>query len=173
MKRALLRAGLVAGALIMLTACGTVTSTLDSLGLGNAPSATAPATTSTPATTVVTSASESSAVSTAASAPAVQASTSEKVVFDLRAGYDAAFLVPASKYAAQPACGSGAPPAPFCADPAIVNALIKVDVDALAALNTLEDLVRNHPTWSAGSALDAAKKAIAAAETILTNHNIH
>jgi hypothetical protein len=129
----------------------------------------------------VTQADEMAPVAAAQSAPAVQAvvtpataTGAQKIIFDLRAAYDVAFLLPASVYAQEPRCGaSGAPSAPLCSDAGIVSSLQRADRDAKAALDAAEDQARNHPTLSADSAIALAKNAIAAAELILTNHNIH
>ncbi|MDA8232849.1 MAG: hypothetical protein M0006_16075 [Magnetospirillum sp.] len=91
-------------------------------------------------------------------------------VFELRAGYDAAVLVPVSHYAALPACPQ-ADNAP-CADPAVLGRLRKADAAAKAALDAAEDSVRNHPQTDSSAAIAAADAAVAAARTIVATQNL-
>jgi hypothetical protein len=100
-------------------------------------------------------------------------------VFGIRAGYDAAVLVPMSAYAQLPPCATApaAPPAagaaPVCADPNVLAQLAKADTAAKAALDAAEDVVRNHPELDSAAAIAAATDAITAATTILATYNIH
>lgn len=167
MTKHLARASVLIAALF-LASCGTFTNWLY-------PSAASTEQVQQPQTVVATGSSTASdAATTGTAATTAGSSTEAQVVFDARAGYDAVFLVPASKYASLPRCGtSGASPAPLCSDPKIVVMLQNADKAAKAALDAAEDLARNHPGLSIDAAMAAAKNSIAAAETILSTYNIH
>ena len=119
-----------------------------------APTAIAPATAATPA---------SSSLATA--------------VFDIRATYDSAFLVPASKYRALPLCG--APGATVvCANPDVVRKLQAADLAAKSALDLAEGIARGTTSSGLGggsfdAALAHASDLVSAAENLLVSFNIH
>jgi len=98
------------------------------------------------------------------------AETPPKTVFELRAAYDAAVLVPAARYAALPRCPQ--PNALACAEPGAVEQLRKADGAAQAALDAAEDVVRKHPELDATAATTAARDAITATQSILALYNI-
>lgn len=88
---------------------------------------------------------------------------SATTVFELRAGYDAAFLVPAANYRRMPLCEVA--PAP-CSERAIVEKLQQADLVAEVALDAAEDFVRNHPTLNASTVTSVAQAAVNAAIVI-------
>jgi hypothetical protein len=98
------------------------------------------------------------------------AQTPQGTVFDIRAAYDAAVLVPAANYASLPACPQASGQA--CADPSAVAQLRKADTAAKAALDAAEDVVRQNPTLDASAAISAAENAVTAVQTILATYNI-
>lgn len=93
-----------------------------------------------------------------------------RVVYELRADYDAAFLAPAAHYRSLPLCPTAAP---VCADPKAIAVLQKVDASAQVALDNAEDVVRNHPGLNADAAIAAAQDAVSAAEKTLAIWGIH
>ncbi len=107
------------------------------------------------------------------------ADTPATTVFEIRAGYDAAVLVPMSAYAQLPACPAAANAAPaagqapVCADAGVLAQLAKADTAAKAAMDAAEDVVRNHPNLDSAAATAAANDAIAAASAILATYGIH
>ncbi|HUC63444.1 MAG TPA: hypothetical protein VMF53_15970 [Alphaproteobacteria bacterium] len=100
--------------------------------------------------------------------------TPQQTVFDMRAAYDAAVLVPMTHYAALPTCATGvsATAAAPCKSASVLASLVKADTSAKAALDAAEDMVRNQPTLDATAAIAAATDAISAAEAIVTTYNI-
>lgn len=100
--------------------------------------------------------------------------TPQATVFDMRAAYDAAVLVPMVHYTALPACSATAPAtlAAPCKNPAVVAQLIKADTSAEAAFDAAENLVRTNPTLDATSAIAAVTAAVNVAETIVSTYNI-
>lgn len=91
-------------------------------------------------------------------------------VYELRAGYDAAFLAPAANYRRLGDCAVGVAStlAVPCAEPKIVAKLKAIDKQAVAALDSLEVFTRDHPgDLGINGLYDAAKLAIAQAMQVL------
>lgn len=87
-------------------------------------------------------------------------------VFQLRALYATAFLVPAVAYRELPLCGPGERTIPHgCAERAVVLRLQAVDRQAEAAMVRLETFVRDNPRLNALSLFQAAEQAVATARS--------
>lgn len=93
-----------------------------------------------------------------------------QAVYDLRAGYVAAFLASAAAYNERPACSPTVQL--VCRDPAVVDQLRKADAAALALLDGAEGVARAHPELNAATAIEAASSAVTAATKILTVYGI-
>lgn len=90
-------------------------------------------------------------------------------VYELRAGYDAAFLAPAAHYAQLPLCLTGhkfTAAAP-CAQRSVVLKLQKADQAVNGALDRLQSFTAAHPTLDARAYIAAAQNAIIEAESLL------
>lgn len=103
---------------------------------------------------------------------------SPTTVYELRAGYDAAFLVPATAYRrlydSDPcAAGEHASASHICGEAAIVQRLQSADLAAEGALDAAESFVRQHPTLDASAVIAVAQAAISAAENIAASNNVH
>ena len=92
-------------------------------------------------------------------------------VYELRAGYDAAFLAPAANYRRLGDCAAGIAStlAAPCAEPKIVAKLKAIDKQTVAALDSLETFTRNHPgDLGINGLYDAAKLVISQAMQVLS-----
>jgi len=97
----------------------------------------------------------------------------EKAVFEARSLYDASVLAPAANYNELPRNGTPqCAVAKVCSDQSVVDSLRKADKAAETTLDAAEDVVRNHPTWDASAAVDAAQNAVTAAQKILDLYGV-
>jgi hypothetical protein len=90
-------------------------------------------------------------------------------IYELRAGYDAAFLIPATNYSRLPLCLTGhkfTTAAP-CAQRSVILRLQKVDQAAQGALDRLQRYTLANPTLDASAYISAAQNAIIEAENLL------
>lgn len=106
----------------------------------------------------------------ASSTPAGSGASAPKTVFEIRAGYDSAFLAPAANYRQLPVCAPVA--VQPCHDPKVVAQLVKADTAAKAALDAAEDVARNTPAVDSATAIRAATDATEAAVAILAAYQI-
>jgi len=93
----------------------------------------------------------------------------QRAVYELRAGYDAAFLAPAANYRRLGLCAAGqtATLTNPCADRAVVRKLQIADQQAHAALDRLQAFAQAHPTLDDSAYIAAARDAIAQATSLL------
>jgi len=178
------RFALAAIALIALSGCGTITKLENTFGLSTTPAQTnesikaeaaaaSPTSSAAATTSATTAATVPNATTPATGAAAEVPSNAEKIVFDIRAGYDAVFLAPAAHYSHDlPKCGSPGAGA-VCADPKVVAQLKKADIAAHAALDAAEAIARGKQPGTFTKALAAANAAIGAAEKILADYGIN
>ena len=106
---------------------------------------------------------------TALTGPPVNNPVTARGVYELRAGYDAAFLIPATNYARLPLCKTGTKftAALPCAQRSVVVKLQKADQAVNGALGRLQSFVAANPTLRAGAYIAAAQDAIIEAESLL------
>ena len=109
------------------------------------------------------------AVALAAAVAACAGQSPSATVFETRAAYDATVLAPLVQYHALPQCPTtvGA-----CRDAQVDRQLIQADADAKTALDAAEDLIRFHPGADPAALVADAQTAVAAVQTIMTNHGV-
>lgn len=90
-------------------------------------------------------------------------------LFETRAAYDATILAPLVQYHSLPPCPVTTG---LCKDPAVDQQLIAADTDAKTALDAAEDVIRFHPGTDPTTLVNDAQAAVAAVQTILTNHGV-
>lgn len=96
----------------------------------------------------------------------------QQIMYEVRSGYDATVLAPAVSYAKLPPCQEGG--SAVCKDAAVLAKIKKADADAKAVLDAAENTVRtSQDATQINVAIQAAKDAVVAVQSILNNHNIH
>lgn len=152
---------LVLGAAFALACCGTL----------SLPDLNPPAQTDASIQASAPAPSSGSAASGSTAATPAPASTALTAVFDARATYVSAFLVPAAHYRQLPLCGPSSPT--ICADPAVIQKLQAADKTAKAALDAAEAIARGTATGDFSAVLDKASGLVSVAENLLVQFNIH
>jgi hypothetical protein len=106
----------------------------------------------------------------AVTGPPVNNPLTARGVYELRAGYDAAFLIPATNYARLPLCLTGHKftAAVPCAQRSVVARLQKADQAVQGALDRLQRFTLANPTLGADAYMTAAQDAIIEAESLIS-----
>jgi hypothetical protein len=101
--------------------------------------------------------------------PPVNNPVTARGVYELRAGYDAAFLIPATNYSRLPLCKTGTKftAAVPCAQRSVILKLQRADQGVQGALDRLQQFTLANPTLGAGAYIAAAQSAIIEAEALL------
>lgn len=110
------------------------------------------------------------AVLTALTGPPLNNPITGRTVYELRAGYDAAFLIPATNYSRLPLCLTGhkfTATVP-CAQRSVLLKLQKADKAVQSALDRLQQFTLANPTLNGAAYIAAAQDAIIEAESLLT-----
>lgn len=114
------------------------------------------------------------AVSFLAGCQSTKNPVSQKNIFEVEAGYDATFLVPASAYSRLPLCAAGTTisASNVCASKSVLGKLQQADRNVQASFTAARNYVTAHPTLDASAYLTAAILAVSAAEALAVQNNI-